>query len=136
MSGVQSISVPKFLQAWNHLSPLYYAMRNLAPYSLDGIMFTCDAAQRLPNGRCTIETGVQALDLYKLNTNPGMNLMALGITTVVYRILAYALLKVWRMHWGDGRRVEVKEKSVKVQEKQVVTGVPAVQVQGEKSGSS
>lgn len=136
MSGVQSISVPEFLQAWNHLSPLYYAMRNLGPYSLNGIMFTCDAAQRLPNGRCTIETGVQALDLYKLNTNPGMNLMALGITTVVYRILAYALLKVWRMHWGGGRRVEVMKVTPAETQGGVVNGVPAVQVQGEKSSLS
>lgn len=79
-------------------------MRNLAPYSLRDIKFTCNEMQRLPDGHCPIENGIQVLDLYRLNTNPGMNILWLGICTVVYRVLAYGLLKLARMKWGNGRK--------------------------------
>ncbi|CZT10387.1 related to A.gambiae ATP-binding-cassette protein [Rhynchosporium agropyri] len=101
MSGVMSINMPSFLQGVNYLSPLRYAIRNLAPYSLSGIHFTCDDYQRLPNGPCPIENGEQVLDLYKLNTNPWKNILALGICTLIYRLAAYGLLKVVRTHWGS-----------------------------------
>ena len=104
MSGVMSINMPSFLMGVNYLSPLRYAIRNLAPYSLSHIFFTCSATQKLPDGSCPIENGKQVLQLYKLDTNPGLNILALGVTTLVYRLLAYALLKVVRTHWGSGRR--------------------------------
>lgn len=104
MSGVLSITMPRFLFDMNYLSPLGYAMRNLAPYSLRDISFTCNEMQRLPDGRCPIENGIQVLNLYRLNTNPGMNILWLGVCTVVYRGLAYGLLKVARMKWGEGRK--------------------------------
>lgn len=63
MSGVMSINMPSFLQGVNYLSPLRYAIRNLAPYSLRGITFTCTESQRLPNGECVISTGEQVLDV-------------------------------------------------------------------------
>lgn len=100
MSGVMSINMPSFLQGVNYLSPLRYAIRNLAPYSLHAIHFTCNDAQRLPNGSCPIENGEQVLDLYKLNTDALKNLLALGACTLIYRLFAYALLKAMRMHWG------------------------------------
>lgn len=37
--------------------------------------------------------------------------MALGICTVVYRLLAYALLKGMRMHWGGLRGLRRKKGS-------------------------
>lgn len=101
MSGVLSISMPSFLQGVNYLSPIRYAIRNLAPYTLRDVVFHCDDATRLPNGECPITTGMQVLRLYDLDTNPGINIMALGVCTVVYRLFAYVLLKVARMHWGD-----------------------------------
>ena len=82
MSGVLSINMPSFLQGVNCLSPIRYAIRNLAPYSLRDITFTCNESQRLPNGECTISTGAQVLQLYDLDTNPGMNIMALGVCCV------------------------------------------------------
>lgn len=108
MSGVMSINMPSFLQGVNYLSPLRYAIRNLAPYSLSHLTFTCSEAQRLPNGGCPITTGKQVLDLYRLDTDPGLNLLALGISALVYRLLAYALLKAMRMHWGDLRGWKAK----------------------------
>ncbi|TVY36606.1 putative ABC transporter ATP-binding protein/permease [Lachnellula occidentalis] len=100
MSGVLSINMPGFLQGVNYLSPMRYVTRNLIPYSLRHLTFHCTSAQRLPDGTCPITTGKQVLDLYALDTNPAM---ALGICTLVYRLLAYALLKGMRMHWGKSK---------------------------------
>ena len=101
MSGIMSIDMPRFLQGVNYLSPIRYAIRNLAPYSLRSITFTCNDTQKLPNGECIISTGQQVLQLYDLDTNPAMNIMALGVCTLVYRLLAYLLLKAMRTHWPD-----------------------------------
>ncbi|PVH97294.1 P-loop containing nucleoside triphosphate hydrolase protein [Periconia macrospinosa] len=98
MGGVMSLNVPPFLQAFNHLSPIKYAIGNMAPYTLRGIVFTCDEYQKI-NGRCPITTGEEALDLYKLNKDPEMNLMALGICVVAYRFVAYAILKMVKERW-------------------------------------
>ncbi|MCJ1287087.1 hypothetical protein MMC26_006435 [Xylographa opegraphella] len=100
MAGVISLNISPFLQAFNHLSPSKWALGNLAPYSLDGITFSCTDAQRLPSGACPIATGQQALQLYNLDGNARINLMALGVVTVGYRVVAYLLLKAKRTHWG------------------------------------
>ncbi|EHL02103.1 putative Uncharacterized ABC transporter ATP-binding protein/permease [Glarea lozoyensis 74030] len=120
MSGVMSINMPAFLKDMNYLSPLGFAMRNLAPYSVRDIMFTCEDYQRLPNGACPITTGKEVLDLYKLDTNPRLNLLYLGICTIVYRLLAYALLKAARMKWGVGRKIEARHE---VERSEVETSV-------------
>lgn len=104
-----SINMPAFLRGVNYLSPLRYAIRNLAPYSLRGIFFTCSAEQRLPDGKCPIESGQQVLELYKLDADPLVNLLCLGATAIVYRLLAYALLKAMRTHWGGSRKGRVRE---------------------------
>ncbi|KAI9869134.1 MAG: hypothetical protein M1813_002958 [Trichoglossum hirsutum] len=98
MSGVMSLNIPGFLQALNHLSPLKYQVANTAVYAMRGQTFGCTKAQEV-DGLCPIRTGEQVLRLYNLNKNPGMNLMALGITTVVYRVVAFAVLKSARMQW-------------------------------------
>jgi len=93
-----SLNIPGFLQAMNHLSPIKYAMANMAPYTLRGVQFTCDDWQKI-NGRCPITTGEEALNLYKLNKDPEMNIMALGICTIVYRLVAYLILKMVKERW-------------------------------------
>jgi hypothetical protein len=98
MSGIMSLDVPDVLNAFNYLSPVKYSVSNLAPYAMRGQTFTCTDAQRLPTGRCPIETGEEVLDLYNQHGNPELNLMALGICAIAYRLVAYALLKVRRSH--------------------------------------
>lgn len=98
MTGIMSINMPSFLNAVNYLSPIRYAIRNLAPYTLRGLHFTCTASQEV-NGVCPITTGKQVLDLYNLDGSAGLNLMALGVATVIYRVLAYALLKGMKTRW-------------------------------------
>ncbi|EGD84678.1 hypothetical protein H112_08392 [Trichophyton rubrum D6] len=96
LGGVMSLNIPSVLQAVNHLSPVKYSISNLAPYSMHGRTFTCADKQRLPNGHCPIETGEQVLSLYNLNKDPKINLVALGICVVGYRLVAYTLIKVVR----------------------------------------
>lgn len=98
LGGIMSLNVPSALQAINNISPIKYAVRNLAPYSMDGQHFTCTDAQLLPNGKCPIETGGQVLKLYNLDKDAAINVLALGICAVIYRLVAYAFLKVMRSH--------------------------------------
>ncbi|KAI9881182.1 MAG: hypothetical protein M1830_007160 [Pleopsidium flavum] len=100
MGGVMSLNIPSFLGAFNHLSPIVWSLGNLAPYSLRDQQFTCNDYQRLANGECPISTGLQVLQLYNLDKNAGLNLLALGICTVIYRIVAYLLLRAKRTHWN------------------------------------
>ncbi|KAI0122433.1 P-loop containing nucleoside triphosphate hydrolase protein [Daldinia grandis] len=99
MAGIMSINMPELFKIFNYISPLKYATAALSPFTLRGVKFTCDDAQRLPDGRCTIETGEQVLDLYKLNVDPIVNIGALAATVVVYRLVAWLLLRLVRTKW-------------------------------------
>ncbi|KAE8380034.1 P-loop containing nucleoside triphosphate hydrolase protein [Aspergillus bertholletiae] len=96
LGGVMSLNVHEVLQGLNHLSPVKYAIANLAPYAMRNQEFVCTAAQRLADGSCPIQNGRQVLRLYNLDKNGAMNVMALGICTVIYRVVAYGLVKVMR----------------------------------------
>jgi ABC-type multidrug transport system ATPase subunit len=110
MAGILSIDMPDLFVSLNYLSPIHYALRALAPYSLYGVKFTCNDDQRLPNGRCPIETGEQVLDLYNFNVDPVVNVAALAGCVVVYRLLAWMFLRTIRGRWreklrdGNGKR--------------------------------
>ncbi|KAI0185257.1 ABC transporter [Xylaria flabelliformis] len=98
-AGIISIDMPRVFEIFNYLSPTKYAVAALARYSLDGVTFTCDDSQRLPNGRCAIETGEQVLELYDLNVDGVRNLIALVGTVLVYRLVAWLLLRLVRTRW-------------------------------------
>lgn len=100
--GILSINMPALVNAFNYLSPLRYAVKALAPVSLRGLTFTCDEAQRLPDGSCIIGTGEQVLQLYKLDVDPAVNIAALAACVVAYRLVAYLLLRLMRTRW-DGK---------------------------------
>jgi hypothetical protein len=70
----------------------------MAVYTFRDLEFTCEDWQRI-NGQCPITTGEQVLDLYRLNVNPKMYIMALGICAIAYRFLAYVVLKVVKERW-------------------------------------
>jgi hypothetical protein len=70
----------------------------MAPYTFRNLRFTCEDWQKI-NGQCPITTGQQVLDLYNLDKDPEMYLMALGICAIVYRFLAYVVLKVVKERW-------------------------------------
>lgn len=109
LGGVMSLNVNEVLQGINHLSPIKYSIANLAPYSMHDQHFDCTPSQRLADGHCPIQTGEQVLDLYNLNTDGAMNVLALGVCTLVYRVVAYAFLKAMRSQrvmerWHEWRR--------------------------------
>ena len=58
---------------------------------------TCTKVQQLSNGICPIRTGQQVLEPYKLDSDPGRSLAALGACTIAYRIATYILLKATKM---------------------------------------
>ncbi|KAE8324666.1 P-loop containing nucleoside triphosphate hydrolase protein [Aspergillus sergii] len=96
LGGVMSLNVNEVLQGLNHLSPVKYAVANLAPYAMRDQEFVCMAAQRLADGSCPIQNGQQVLQLYNLDKNGAMNVMALGVCTIIYRVVAYGLVKAMR----------------------------------------
>lgn len=100
MAGIMSINMPMLFQAFNYLSPIRYATRALAPFSLRGVEFTCDDTQRQPGtGKCNISTGEEVLDLYKLNVDGVVNIACLAGVVVAYRLVAWALLRAARTRW-------------------------------------
>lgn len=101
IAGIMSIDMPELFVDFNYLSPVKYATAFMAPISLRGIEFTCDDAQRLPSGRCTIETGDDVLDLYRFNVDPYINIGALGICIVAYRLVAWAMVRIARTRWKN-----------------------------------
>ncbi|KAG5960110.1 hypothetical protein E4U57_000269 [Claviceps arundinis] len=101
IAGVLSIDMPDLFKAMNYLSPIRYAIRAMAPYSLRGVRFTCTDVQRLPDGHCPIETGGQVLDLYDLNVDPVVNVACMAGCVVVYRAMAWLLLRMVRARRMD-----------------------------------
>jgi hypothetical protein len=91
--------MPELFKAFNYLSPLKYATAALAHYSLTGVVFTCDDSQKMLNGECNISTGEQVLDLYKLNQNGPINIGILAAVVVIYRLIAWGLLRLVRTRW-------------------------------------
>jgi ABC-type multidrug transport system permease subunit len=101
MAGAMSINMPSFLNAFNHLSPLKYALAVLAQYTFRGVEFSCAPGPVLSTGQCIRQGGEEILKLYKLDKSVRMNVMALGICVVCYRLSAYFVLKFSR----DGFRL-------------------------------
>ncbi|WZH42346.1 P-loop containing nucleoside triphosphate hydrolase protein [Fusarium acuminatum] len=109
MAGILSIDMPDLFKAFNYLSPIRYGTRAVAPYSLRGLTFTCNDDQRLANGKCPIETGQDVLELYNFDVDPVVNVACLAACVVVYRLLAWGLLRIARTHWR-GRKKEKENK--------------------------
>ncbi|PNP40769.1 hypothetical protein TGAMA5MH_07209 [Trichoderma gamsii] len=103
MAGILSIDAPKAFKALNYLSPIRYSLRAIAPYALRNEKFYCKPEQLLSDGTCPIETGKQVLQLYDFDDNPVVNVAALAGCVVVYRLLAWLLLKLARARWGSNK---------------------------------
>ncbi|OAR01316.1 hypothetical protein LLEC1_03743 [Akanthomyces lecanii] len=107
MAGVLSINMPEAFNALNYLSPIRYATRAIAPYAMRGVEFHCTSEQTLPDGSCPITSGEQVLDLYNFDVDPKVNAYCLLACVVIYRVIAWALLRVTRARWKDKKRVDV-----------------------------
>jgi hypothetical protein len=104
MAGILSIDAPNLFKALNYLSPIRYASRSIAPYALRDETFYCKPGQELANGTCPIETGKQVLQLYDFDVDPVANVAALAGCLVVYRLLAWLLLKLARARWSGYKK--------------------------------
>ncbi|KAK0200263.1 P-loop containing nucleoside triphosphate hydrolase protein [Desarmillaria ectypa] len=105
MAGLMSLNMPGFLKALNKLNPLGYSVRNMMPYVLRGQTFSCGDDQRLTDGSCAISTGEQVLEIFNLDdVSAPLNLCAVVISTIVYRLLAYAVLKLVKSKFKIERR--------------------------------
>ncbi|KAK0187746.1 P-loop containing nucleoside triphosphate hydrolase protein [Armillaria mellea] len=105
MAGLMSLDMPAFLKGLNKLSPLGYAVRNIMPYAFRGQVFQCDDNQRLADGTCAVSSGEQVLDMFELGgINAQLNLGAIVVAMVLYRLLAYAVLKLVKAKFKVERR--------------------------------
>ncbi|KAK0443527.1 P-loop containing nucleoside triphosphate hydrolase protein [Armillaria borealis] len=101
MAGLMSADMPAFLQGINKVSPLGYVIRNIMPLAFSGQMFTCDDNQRLYDGSCAVSAGEQVLEMYNMNEDAvPLNLGAVVVTMLVYRFLAYIVVKVAKARFG------------------------------------
>ena len=97
LGGILAVDVTGFLQWINHVNSAKWLCMALANESLQGVRFTCSEDQRLPNGRCPIETGEQVLALYGLDKFSVRECVGyLALLVVGMRLLAYAVLKLRR----------------------------------------
>lgn len=100
MAGVLSINEPALFRYFNYISPIRYETRAVAYYSLHGLNLSCTSAQLLQDGSCPLKTGDEALELYKFNEDPLISLVGMAVCTVVYRLVAWMLLKAVRGRWS------------------------------------
>lgn len=96
--------MPSFFKGLNYISPIKYGAIILVVQSFRGMEFVCTEAQKLPDGSCPITNGDQVLELYHFNVKIAPNIGALIAATVIYRLIAYTVLKVTRLHLGIGKR--------------------------------
>ncbi|KAE8373975.1 P-loop containing nucleoside triphosphate hydrolase protein [Aspergillus bertholletiae] len=95
LGGVMTLEPPKVLQWFNYISPNKYAVTSVSILTMRDLIFTCTEEQRDVNGKCLIETGEQALQLYKIDQK-SLWLEVLGgvVAMLCWRLLAYGVLKV------------------------------------------
>ena len=96
MSGIISIDIPAFLEAFNKLNPVHWAIGPMAVYIFRDQNFTCEDFQQLPDGQCPVQSGEQVLKLYSLETDTTSYMAALGACVIIYRLIAYILVKMKR----------------------------------------
>ncbi|KIW03124.1 uncharacterized protein PV09_05767 [Verruconis gallopava] len=99
MGGTIATQIPSFLQAFNYLSPIKWSIESMAHIAFDGLQFGCLESQRLPNGSCPLLTGEDIRRLYRLDLDLWKAILALGIVTLGYRLIAYIILKALREKW-------------------------------------
>ncbi|KAK0473430.1 P-loop containing nucleoside triphosphate hydrolase protein [Armillaria novae-zelandiae] len=105
MAGLMSPDMPAFLWGINKVSPLGYVVRNIMPLAFSGQMFTCDDNQRLYDGSCAVSAGEQVLEMYQMNEDDiPLNLGAVVVTMLVYRFLAYIIVKVAKQRFNGIHR--------------------------------
>jgi hypothetical protein len=76
--------------------------------SLRGVEFHCTPDQLGADGACPITTGEQVLQLYNLDVSTMAYALGMLACLLIYRILAYVLLRLKLMHWKLEERETVE----------------------------
>lgn len=99
-----SIDMPSFFEGVNYISPGKYIAASLSIKTFTNFEFTCTETQRLPDGSCPIQIGQQVLDLFNYHTSLAPNVGALVGVTVVYRLIAYIVLRLSKADFGTTKK--------------------------------
>ena len=95
-----SIDMPAFINGVNYLNPCKYAAATISIKAFTNFEFTCTDTQRLLDGSCPTRTGQQVLDLLNYHMSLASNIGALVAVTVVYRLIAYTVLRLSKADFG------------------------------------
>lgn len=63
------------------------------------MVFYCKPEQLAADGTCPVTSGEDVLKLYDLDVNTTAYVVGMVACLVIYRILAYGLLRLKLMHW-------------------------------------
>jgi hypothetical protein len=67
--------------------------------SLHGVEFYCTPDQLAADGSCPVSTGEDVLKLYNLDVDTFAYAMGMVGCLIIYRVIAYGLLKLKLIHW-------------------------------------
>jgi len=104
--------MPAFLQGFNHISILKWGtgtpsgvcvllkfLGAVMTESLRGVTFYCTPDQLSADGTCPVTSGEQVLQLYNLDVDTTAYALGMVACLIIYRLIAYALLKLKLMRW-------------------------------------
>lgn len=90
MGGTMALNMPGFFKALNYLSPLRYAVLATAELVFEGQAFECIGG----GTDCVLSTGEAVMEQYHLKSNFSVNMGAVAVVVVVYRLIAIATLEL------------------------------------------
>jgi hypothetical protein len=91
--------MPAFLRGFNYISILKWGLGAVLSDSLRGVVFKCTPSELSADGTCPVSTGEDVLKLYNLDVNTALYALGMVVCVIVYRVLAYALLKLKLTRW-------------------------------------
>lgn len=102
MGGAMSMEMPFFLQIWNYLSPLKYAVGICVKLGFQGQKFDCTSVKGnnydFEESNCSLRTGEQVLDKYHMNNHLNGFYGALVACLVLYRAISFCATAI-RVRW-------------------------------------
>lgn len=103
MAGIMSLNMPPVLKAFNWLSPLKYAAGVISNIAFEGVKFSCEGQVKDATGNCLLNSGEAVMNNYGLKISVKVYLGALIVCLVLYRLVAFTVLKLDRLKIGISR---------------------------------
>lgn len=95
MAGTMSLDMDRVLKGINYISPLKYGLSILLNLSFKDTVIKCD-----DESECVFQTGEQVLETYGIQADYIKYFGVLVCVCIIYRILAYLLLKLKLFKYG------------------------------------